>query len=136
MICAAVERCAGIDVGKTFLAVCRMSGPLEGEARVEKQRFGTIRSELEKLRDWLKGRHHACGDGEHRILLEAGVQRFGRERQGLSGQPAGGEDAEGSQRKIVMVEPKLDSSIALVVKPKRRYRLDSPQTFRQVQHKE
>jgi transposase len=54
MICAAVERCAGIDVGKTFLAVCRMSGPLEGEPRVERQRFGTIRSELEKLRDWLK----------------------------------------------------------------------------------
>jgi hypothetical protein len=28
MICAAVERCAGIDVGKTFLAVCVMTGPL------------------------------------------------------------------------------------------------------------
>ena len=54
MICAAVERCAGIDVGKTLLAVCRMCGPLDGEPRAEKQRFGTIRSELEKLRDWLK----------------------------------------------------------------------------------
>ncbi len=28
MICAAVERCAGIEVGKTFLAVCVMTGPL------------------------------------------------------------------------------------------------------------
>jgi transposase len=54
MICAAVERCAGIDVGKTFLAVCLMMGPLDGEPRVERRRFGTIRSELEKLRDWLK----------------------------------------------------------------------------------
>jgi transposase len=54
MICAAVERCAGIDVGKTFLAVCLMSGPLDGEPRVERRRFGTIRSELEKLRDWLQ----------------------------------------------------------------------------------
>jgi hypothetical protein len=54
MICAAVERCAGIDVGKTFLAVCVMTGPVDGEARTQKRRFGTIVSELESLRDWLK----------------------------------------------------------------------------------
>jgi transposase len=54
MICAAIERCAGIDVGKRFLAVCVMTGPLDGEARVERRRFGTISSELESLRDWLK----------------------------------------------------------------------------------
>ena len=35
MISAAIERCAGIDVGKKFLAVCVMVGPLEGEPRVE-----------------------------------------------------------------------------------------------------
>ena len=29
MISAAIERCAGIDVGKKFLAVCVMVGPLE-----------------------------------------------------------------------------------------------------------
>jgi transposase len=54
MICAAVERCAGIDVGKTFLAVCAMTGPLQGEARAQKRRFGTIVEELEALREWLK----------------------------------------------------------------------------------
>lgn len=54
MICAAIERCAGIDVGKKFLAVCIMTGPLEGEPRVERRRFGTITAELEGLRDWLK----------------------------------------------------------------------------------
>lgn len=54
MICAAVERCAGIDVGKRFLAVCLMSGPLEGEARVQKRRYGTTMAELESLRDWLQ----------------------------------------------------------------------------------
>jgi transposase len=54
MICAAVERCAGIDVGKTFLAVCVMTGALDGEARVARRRFGTIPSELEALREWLK----------------------------------------------------------------------------------
>src|SRR3984893_10511718 len=54
MISAAIERCAGIDVGKKFLAVCVMVGPLEGEPRVEIRKFGTIRVELERLRDWLK----------------------------------------------------------------------------------
>jgi transposase len=54
MICAAVERCAGIDVGKTFLAVCVMIGPLDGEAQVQRRRCGTTMTELEALRDWLK----------------------------------------------------------------------------------
>jgi transposase len=54
MICAAIERCAGIDVGKKFLAVCIMTGPLSGEARAERRRFGTTIAELEGLRDWLK----------------------------------------------------------------------------------
>jgi transposase len=54
MICAAIQRCAGIDVGKKLLAVCIMVGPLEGEARVETRLFGTHRGELNRLRDWLK----------------------------------------------------------------------------------
>jgi transposase len=54
MISAAIERCAGIDVGKKFLAVCVMVGPLQGEPQVEIRKFGTIRAELEGLRDWLK----------------------------------------------------------------------------------
>jgi len=54
MICAAVERCAGIDVGKTFLAVCAMIGPRDGEARVQRRRVGTTTAELGALRDWLK----------------------------------------------------------------------------------
>ncbi len=40
MIRAAVERCAGIDVGKKCLSVCIMTGPLEGEPRVERRRYG------------------------------------------------------------------------------------------------
>src|ERR1700676_5336795 len=54
MISAAIERCAGIDVGKKFLAVCVMVGPLEGEPRVEIRRFGTIHAQLQQLRDWLQ----------------------------------------------------------------------------------
>ena len=48
MICAEIERCAGIDVGKQRLAVCIMVGPLAGEPRVEYREFGTIRAELEQ----------------------------------------------------------------------------------------
>jgi len=55
MICAAVERCAGIDVGKQWLSVCIMIGPLNGEPRVEKRRYGVNVGDLKKLRDWLVG---------------------------------------------------------------------------------
>src|SRR5450432_2988430 len=54
MISAAIERCAGIDVHKKFLAVCVMVGPLEGEPRIEKRRYGTTVSELNDLREWLQ----------------------------------------------------------------------------------
>lgn len=53
MIRAAVERCAGIDVGKDFVAVCIMVGPLEQEPRSEVRQFLTIRPALENLRRWL-----------------------------------------------------------------------------------
>src|SRR5215472_12558731 len=43
MISAAIERCAGIDVGKKFLSVCVMVGPLMGKPQVEIRKFGTIR---------------------------------------------------------------------------------------------
>lgn len=58
MIEAIMERCAGIDVGKKFLVVCLMVGPLESEPTVELRKFGTIMSELEQLRDWLL--HERC----------------------------------------------------------------------------
>jgi transposase len=54
MIQASIERCAGIDVGKKWLSVCIMTGPLQGEPRAEVRRFGTIRAELIQLRQWLQ----------------------------------------------------------------------------------
>src|SRR5882724_1079084 len=54
MISAVIERCAGIDVGKKFLAVCVMTGPAQENATAEVRKFGTMRAELERLRDWLK----------------------------------------------------------------------------------
>lgn len=54
MIQAAIERCAGIDVGKQFLSVTIMVGPVTGEPRVERGRFGTTRAELIQLREWLQ----------------------------------------------------------------------------------
>lgn len=53
MISASIERCGGIDIHKKFLAVCVMVGALDGEARVEKRRYGTTVKELSDLRQWL-----------------------------------------------------------------------------------
>lgn len=54
MIAAEIERCAGIDVGKKWLAVCIMAGPLRAEPRVETRRFGGNVADLETLRSWLQ----------------------------------------------------------------------------------
>ena len=54
MIDAVIERCVGIDVGKKFLVACVMTGPARGEARSEIRQFGTVGSELKKLREWIQ----------------------------------------------------------------------------------
>jgi transposase len=48
-----VENCAGIDVGKKFLAVCVLTGPADRKPAAEVRRFGTSVKELERLRAWL-----------------------------------------------------------------------------------
>ena len=48
-----VERCAGIDVGKKFLAVCVLIGLASQKPVAEVRRFGTSVKELERLRAWL-----------------------------------------------------------------------------------
>ena len=48
-----VENCAGIDVGKKFLAVCVSTGPVDRKPAEEVRRFGTSVKELERLRAWL-----------------------------------------------------------------------------------
>jgi transposase len=68
MIPALIERCAGIDVGKKFLAVCVMTGPANGEAQAEIRKFGTIRQELEMLREWLKSERIT-----HAVMESTGV---------------------------------------------------------------
>ena len=65
MICAAVERCAGIDVGKKWLSVCLMVGPLNGEPRVERRRFGVNIADLRQLRDWL------CREAVTHVVMES-----------------------------------------------------------------
>src|SRR5579859_8035684 len=54
MIPAVIERCIGIDVGKTFLLACLMIGPADGEARSEVRQFGTTVGELKRLREWIE----------------------------------------------------------------------------------
>jgi transposase len=68
MIPAVIERCAGIDVGKKFLAVCVMTGPANGEAQAEVCKFGTVRHELEALRKWLQS--EGC---THVVMESTGV---------------------------------------------------------------
>jgi transposase len=53
MIEAVLERCAGIDIGKKWLAVCVMTGPANGEVRSEIRQFGTTVGDLQRLRDWI-----------------------------------------------------------------------------------
>lgn len=53
MIPAILERCAGIDVGKSILAVCLMTGEAAAEPRVEYRTFATFTADLEQMRDWL-----------------------------------------------------------------------------------
>ena len=53
MLDVKVENCAGIDVGKKFLAVCVLTGSAHRKPVEEVRRFGTSVKELEGLRAWL-----------------------------------------------------------------------------------
>src|SRR3989442_102231 len=53
MVEVKVQNCAGIDVGKKFLAVCVLTGPVDRKPAGEVRRFGTSVKELERLRAWL-----------------------------------------------------------------------------------
>ena len=76
MIPAIIERCAGIDMGKTFKVACIMVGAADAEPRTEQRTYGTTNSDLEKLRVWLieEGCTHVA---IHRFLLEADLQHLG-----------------------------------------------------------
>src|SRR5258708_4615600 len=65
MIAAVVERCAGIDVGKRFLKVCVMVGPLSKEPRFEIRKVDCTCTALEGLRRWLKS------EGVTQVVMES-----------------------------------------------------------------
>jgi transposase len=50
---AVVERCAGIDVGKSMLNVCVLTGAADQEPEAELRKFATFNSDLARLREWL-----------------------------------------------------------------------------------
>jgi transposase len=68
MIPAVIEKCAGIDVGKKFVVVCVMKGPAQEAGVEEVRQFGTVRAELERLREWLKS--EGC---THAVMESTGV---------------------------------------------------------------
>jgi len=53
MIPAILERCAGIDVGKSMVAVCLMTGEAAAEPHVEYGTYGTFTADLERMKEWL-----------------------------------------------------------------------------------
>ena len=53
MISAVIECCAGIDVGKKWIAVCVLTGPANGDARAERRKFATTNQCLEQMCVWL-----------------------------------------------------------------------------------
>ena len=65
MIAAVVERCAGIDVGKVFLKVCVMVGPLSEDPGFEIRRVNCTHTALEGLGQWLKG------EGVTQVVMES-----------------------------------------------------------------
>ena len=72
------ERCCGLDVHKETIAACVRIGGRSGRATQEVRTFRTTAADLLTLRDWLAAYGvNACGDGEHRRVLEAGVLRAG-----------------------------------------------------------
>jgi transposase len=54
MIAAVVERCAGIDIGKKFLKVCVMTGPLSEDPKFEIRRVECTQTGYEQLQQWLQ----------------------------------------------------------------------------------
>lgn len=53
MISAVLECCAGIDVGKKWIAVCVLTGPANGEAQAERRKYETTNQSLERMCEWL-----------------------------------------------------------------------------------
>ena len=65
-------RCCALDVHKQTVVAClRIAEP--SKVTTEVRTFDTTTASLISLRDWLGEQVHACGDGGHRRLLEAGV---------------------------------------------------------------
>jgi transposase len=53
MISAVLECCAGIDVGKKWIAVCVLTGPANGDAQAQTRKFETTNQSLDRLSEWL-----------------------------------------------------------------------------------
>ena len=98
MIEAVIERCAGIDVGKKFVVVCAEGSCQWGRAgpnpqvRHDQRRSGEVTRVAGELR------LYARSDGEDGGVLEADLQRVGRDRASVNhpGEFAAGESAVGS----------------------------------------
>ena len=96
MIKEEIERCAGIDVGKKYLSVTIMVGPLArgGTARRKAHVWHDSSRTGKVARMVAKGKGHARGDGEYRLVLEAGLERTGRIGEGVHRQSDRSQESE------------------------------------------
>src|SRR5438105_277109 len=89
-----VENGAGIDVGKKFLAVCVLTGPVDRKPVEEARRFGHEREGTGTITGMAGGEEmHGSCDGKHWILLETGVQHFRRKPEDRFGESRTGQGA-------------------------------------------
>src|SRR5205809_1948049 len=87
-----VEKCAGIDVGKKFLAVCILIGLAKQKPVGEVRRFRHECERVGKATDMATGkRMHGSGHGEYRFVLETGVQYFRGKPEGHFGKSRAGQ---------------------------------------------
>lgn len=60
--------CAGLDVHKAFVAVCRLTTAPDGQAQSESRKFSTMTADLQRLAAWL-----AEGGCTHVVMESSGV---------------------------------------------------------------
>ena len=84
------ERCAGMDVQKRTVVVCRLTPDAEGQLVAQTHTCGTTTGDLRHLSDWLAdgGCTHGGLARKHGRVLEAGLSPARRHVHGLAAECA------------------------------------------------
>ena len=85
MIKVVYPNCAGLDVHKKFVSVCRLTVNKQGHTAKELRQYATMTAELVALSDWLAEGGSRTWRWRARRFLESGLQPPGRSFRGLPG---------------------------------------------------